>query len=91
MSPAIWVALSVVIVVAVVAVGHILGWWGGHPHSHPGENVEVAVNGFFGVYGGLIQDNTIEEVGGGRLNIGPGRADVWMPRFRRRAQQQQQH
>jgi hypothetical protein len=88
---AIWVLLVVVVGVGIAALGHLFGWWGGGGgHPDPNENVGTAVQGFFGVYGGLIQDNTIEDVGGGRITIGPGRADVWMPRFRRRAQQQQQ-
>jgi flagellar basal body-associated protein FliL len=87
---AIWVLLVVVVGVAIAALGHIFGWWGGGGHAHPDENVERAVDGFFGTYNNLTQDNTIEDVGPGRLTVGPSRADVWMPRFRRRVLQQQQ-
>jgi|GEM_PF-2757276 len=87
---ALWVVIVVVVVLVIAALGHLFGWWsGGHPHPDPDENVSTAVQGFFGFYGAVVQDNTIEDVRGSRLTIGPGRADVWMPPFRRRAQQQQ--
>jgi hypothetical protein len=92
MSPAIWVALGVVIVVAVAVMGHLFGWWGGGSgHPHPDENVGRAVDGFFGVYNQAIQDPNIEEIGGGMLTISPGNARVITPRIRRRVQQHQQN